>query len=55
MDVTSETTVWNIYCLFPDIYDSLQLLTYFFSLLNHKVRKTLFKVEDLIYPWDRHI
>ena len=25
-DETSETTVWNLYCLFPDIYGSLQLV-----------------------------
>ena len=47
-DETSETTVRNLYLLFPYIYDSLQLTIFFVSLPNHY--KSIFRSKDLIKP-----
>ena len=36
--ITTETTVGNVYCLFPYIHDALQLTTYFFLSPNPRIR-----------------
>ena len=41
---TSETTVRNLYCLFPYIYNSLQLYTHVSSLSNHEITGQKIKI-----------
>ena len=47
----SDTTVRNLYCLYPDIHDYQQYLQNISSLMpNHKMSqfKTIFRAEDLL-------
>ena len=51
---TTETTVRNLYCLFPEQF-SATVSTFFCQIMKStKPNQTIFKTEDLIYHLDRH-